>query len=407
MTFRKSIDSVFPRHFATAGTPFAVPGIWLLLLSLGVGQLMAASSGSSAQESGEVLDLMAEADRVTEQEAAGSSTGENANQPSEQSVESGSVQPEEAATEDSEETPKKEPNYGDPAEALVAVRGDAGAGLGILSFFEGKTVVVTSVSALEGSRRLLVNRADGSNVPIAGVAAVRGRDLALLAVNDEGLDLPYAELSFTAELDSKKFAGLLTPQGLIALSLEKKGKDGRYPVRPLETPVFAGTPVLVGGEVFGVYSPERSLGQEEIWPAGVEAVSPPFQWEILNLRTMAAEGESLEESYEMLSQIGLLLGVNRSKGALTLQRLVAAKDRLKDSLERYSQPVELNSARGRFIFSVRSALGTVETDLQEARLGFYSYFSPEIEAQIEMYSPIREKMQELSENPRSADSYAR
>jgi len=411
MMFRKCFDrlnmSSDSAFFRKTRTLIGVVAALLL-----VTPFLATGKTADADSSAEVLDLMADAERFEEQ--AQEALAAEANPPDSGTdsvaVEEGSVvDGQEVEAEVAEENP-----FVDPAEALVAVRGDVRAGLGVLGTYEGSTVVVTAVSALVGNRYLVVNTADGVELPITGVVAVRGEDMAFLEVDDEGLELPLAELDFDAAFGEKDSVRLLSPAGSLAVSIGKK-ELGRFAVGGLEEAAYAGAPVVRSGKVVGVFSPARTIGSAPvdsnkdsfIWSDGVVPLHSSAQWEGINLQTMAIERVTLDESFELLGELGSFFGTNRSKETVTLQRLLAAQDRLREGLARATQESVRDSARRSFVFSMRSALSGLGADLEEAQQGFYSYFAPEVEAQIELYRPIREKVRALEANPRSADSYAR
>lgn len=306
----------------------------------------------------------------------------------------------------------EESPFASPEAAMVAVRGDASVGLGALTRFDDKLVVVTSLSSLVGSRRIVVNTADGEEVPVVGIVGVYGADLAFLAVNDQELDLPYCEMKLDFDLKANDTVRILNPRGETEGKISGQKPD-RYVLNKIDGPVFSGSPVVVGRKLVGVYSPSRmiSIGAsgrqpKVIWEAGVVPFYSNPSWESINLSTLAVEDETLEEAQRTLGQVGSLLGVG-GKGELTLQRLISARDRLANGLAQSSLEVEKDNARKRFVFSVRSTAGTVGAVLEEAALGYSSYFQPEIAVLTEIYAPIEQKVKTLSENPRTADSFAR
>ncbi len=304
--------------------------------------------------------------------------------------------------------------FSDPAEALVAIRGDARAGLGTLALFEGNVVAVTSISALEGNRRILANTPDGVEIPVVGVAGVYGKDLAFLAMNAEGLDLPVAELNFDASVDPKDKVKILDQRGETDVTLAK-GNSGRMNVDKLERQIFPGSPVVRDGKIIGVFSPARVVGAGSgrkgggtaIWSDAVVPLPSSPRWEVIVLPVMAVERESLDQALTMINELSALLGVGARDKEATMQRLIAARKRLADGLERSNQELERDNARRGFIFSVKSATGAVEADLQEVTNGSYSYFAPEVSALVDLFRPVQSKINALEKNPRSADSFAR
>lgn len=412
MFFRKCFDlsgpnpAFFQRIYDSSGKLLVA-----VTFFLGVQMIQANPDDGQTEPSADVLDIMSEADRAEQQKQSEENSQAGETSESDANMDASS----ETEAETAEEVDTPEPKVAvDPRDSLVAVRGNQSVGLGILGLYEGSPVVVTSVSAIVGSRVILVTTPDGTEIPIVGVAAVRGRDLAFLAVGEGVPEIPTVEVDFGSEIDPKAEVSILNPKTDVPLTLGSP-KDGRYPVDRLESPIFPGAPVLMGDTVIGVFSPARSLSQgqsskdknTQLWPAGVVGLQPPVQWEPIDLRTMAFEDETLAEAYLVLEQMGAFLGAGKSGVAVTMQPLLAAQRRLADGLSRANQEVEKERARSSFIFSVKSAVGSVESDLREAQLGFYSFFSPQITQLIEVYRPIREKISGFEGNPGSVDSFAR
>ncbi|MGE9291128.1 MAG: hypothetical protein ACQKBT_09070 [Puniceicoccales bacterium] len=377
----------------------------------------AAAENSATGDSPEAQSTAAEAPAPQEPSAVVEPQNGTVDSPSEDAgVESGAGADSENADAETEavEVVVEESPFSSPEKALVALRGDVRVGLGILSTFEGRTVVVTSVSAFEGNRRLIVNTAEGVEVPIVGVVAVWGKDLAFLAVDDSELELPIAELGFDVEMDPKQGVTVLNPHREIPLKVGAN-KGGRLEIAKLEGPIFAGSPAVIGKQVVGVFSPARIIGDDSssngkstsIWSAGIVPLDVTNQWEVIDLSTMAMERTTLEECQVVISEMGKFFGVNGRGEDVTMQRLVAARERLKDGLSRSGQTVEKDSARRSFVFSMRSAAGSVLEGLEEAQNEFYSYFRPEVAVLMDLYRPVYEKIEALKKNPKGADSFAR
>ncbi|MFP4351313.1 MAG: hypothetical protein ACLFSZ_04285 [Puniceicoccaceae bacterium] len=298
-------------------------------------------------------------------------------------------------------------------EAMVAVRGDARAGLGVIVGMEGRTVVLTTLSALDGSRRMVVNTAGGDELPIAGVVGAMDRDLALLII-EEG-EWPTAELRTDPSLKKNEETTLFLPRGKETATLEETSGD-RLKVKAPETSVYPGAPVVSEGAVVGVFSPERriqGMGTDKdskidpIWPDGIVPVPGIVQWEAIDLAIMASEREDLLRNARIIRETGAFLKKGSGDATVSLQPLLSARDRLDQSLRRNTQEIEKEQARRSFIHTVRGVAGGVESDLADGLQTFYSYYIPEIEAMMELYKPIGTAVDQLTRNPRAADSFAR
>ena len=277
-----------------------------------------------------------------------------------------------------------------------------------------REVILTSLSALDGSRDIHVNMADGTKIPVGSVVAFNGTDLAFITIEGETDELPIYEWDPEVTLNAGDSVTIINPRRTIEGKIDG-GAPGRYAMRRPEGRIFAGAPVVRDGELVGVVSPSRFLGissgsksgRTEIVPFGIANLPPKAKWEVIDLRKMSFEREAINQWTNTLSGLGAFFGVSRSTGEVEMQRLVAAQKRLKEGLDRSDQDVERDNARKRFVFSVRSAVGALVTDLQQAQTGYYSYFDPEIDELIKLYRPIGAKLEALEANPRTADSYAR
>ena len=303
--------------------------------------------------------------------------------------------------------------YARPEEAMVAVRGDARVGLGVIVKFEGRSVVLTTLSALDGSRRMVVNTADGETLPITGIVGAMDRDLAMLNI-EEG-EWPTAELKMAPAIKKNGTMTVFLPRRKESLTVEDNGST-RLKVKSPEAPVYPGAPVSSGGAVVALYSPERNVSGMgttrgatigPIWPDGIVPVSTTIQWEAINLPTMASERENLRENARIIREGGAFLGVGSRDTTVSLQPLLSARDRLGSSFQRSTQEVEKNQARRGFVHSVSSVIGGVESNLTRDLETSYSYFVPEIRVLMELYQPIGKKLDQLARNPRAADSFAR
>ncbi|MEM0965733.1 MAG: hypothetical protein AAGJ81_06265 [Verrucomicrobiota bacterium] len=301
----------------------------------------------------------------------------------------------------------------DPSDALVAVRGDAELGLGVVVEYDGKVVVMTSLSSLVGNRRIVVNTAGGTVVPTGQIIAAQDRDLALIAVTGSGDSIPVTEVSIDPEISDGEDLTILSPRGQVEVSVSQVSGN-RINFKALDGRVYSGSPAVDGDTVVGVYSPARnvSLGtgsrsNEDLWPVGIVPPSAGISWEGIDLRTVASERERLDEIRNLIEQLAVFLGVGSRDTQVTLQRLLSAQSRLKDGLQRSGQDVEKDRARSSFLFSVNSTAGSIQGDLQEAEESYYSYFIPEVRALMDFYGPVNKKLQDLARNPRGVDSFAR
>ncbi len=309
--------------------------------------------------------------------------------------------------------PEAAPLFASVKEAMVAVRGDARVGMGVIVMIDDRPVVLTTLSALDGNRRMVVNTAEGEILPITGIVGAMDQDLAMLIVG-EG-EWPTAELRRDARIEKGGTTTVFLPQGEEPVTVEDSGGN-RLKVKSPETPIYPGAPVASGGAVLAVFSPERNVQGmgttegskiEPIWSDGIVPVPSIVQWEAIDLPAMASEREDLRENARIIREAGAFLGTGSKDTAVSLQPLVSARDRLGSSLRRGTQEVERNSARRSFIHSVGSVIGGVESDLTGDLETFYSYYVPEIRAMLELYRPIGKKLDQLARNPRAADSFAR
>lgn len=333
----------------------------------------------------------------------------------------GGEKPDGSETGLSDDTEKDEADAGSsdaPAhapvqDAMVAVRGDARVGLGVIVEFKGRTVVLTTLSALDGSRRMVVNTAEGDELPIVGILGAMDRDLALLIV-EEG-EWPTAGLRTDPTLGKEEKTTLFLPRRKESVTLEE-ASGTRLKVKPPETLVYPGAPVVSGGAVVAVFSPERNVQGmgttkgskiEPIWTDGIVPVPAIVQWEAIDLPTMASEREDLRENARIIREAGAFLKTGSKDTTVSLQPLLAARDRLGQSLRRSTHETEKNQARRSFVHTVAGVIGGVESDLADGTQTFYSYYVPEIRAMMELYQPIGERLDQLDRNPRAADSFAR
>ncbi|MBC2602193.1 hypothetical protein [Puniceicoccus vermicola] len=420
MFLRKCFDlGSFSREGMRVSTSFFALGLIALFALAMPAEVFGAegdakvASAPSASDSSESAEASAKEGTATNEDAGTVDSTESA-VPGEAGTADENAAPESGeATEEVVEVVEESP-FVSPQEALVAVRGDAKVGLGVLATYEERTVVVTSLSALNGSRRILVNTAGGQEVPIVGVIGVKGKDMAFLAVDSAAADLPVAELNLEGKIEKDDSVRILNPRREIKLKVRGE-ESGRIEIGDVEGPVFAGSPVVVGKQVIGVFSPARLVGTQAssgadstvIWNAGIVPFSSSMQWEPIDLATMALESETLDDCLSVISQVGSFLKVSGFKGEVSMQRLLVARDRLKDDLARSSQAVEKDNARKKFAFSVRSSTGSVQSDLQGALNNYYSYFDPEVTLLVDLYRPVHEKIQDLNNNLRKADSFAR
>jgi len=263
-----------------------------------------------------------------------------------------------------------------------------------------------------------VNTADGFVVPIIGIIGAVDRDLAVLKIDPRVIaspdfDLPIAGVVVDPEIqvkDSVKLTGAMS-----SFLMQVKTIQGpRYLLDEPDEPVLVGSPISIEGDVVGIFSPLRSLfgalGSNDkktlIWEPALVPFTTETSWEKIDLQIMAAERNSLNAMKSVILELGSFLGVGGSKSEVTMQRLISAQNRLADKLVS-SNERERDRGRGSFIFSLKSAAGSLETDLLSAESTYYNFYVPEIIILMEMYRPIREKINSLEKNPGSVDSYGR
>lgn len=323
------------------------------------------------------------------------------------------------ANEDTESAAEPEPVT--VREALVAIRGDRGTGLGALVEIKGDRFVLTSLSALAPNRRMSVQTSSGQLVPVARLVGAVDADIALLQLGEGAEGLPVVKAKLDAELESGDKLTIQSPHEALEISSGSLS-GGRLETKSLEVPVFSGAPVVLDGEVVGVFSPASNVyaGVKDgssaaskdgnVWEAGLVLLEPDLEWQSVDPLLMSTQYATLEETAEQLKNLSVLLRVgSMNSESLTAQPLIAAQSRLKQNLLdlRGSDGAELERAYQRFEFSVRSYASEISPTLATAGRDYYGYFQPTIRVLETLYEPVSEKLAELKANPSKARSYAR